>query len=122
MVVVVEDSVADPCISNDECPFSLSLCIAALGFITATGVVVVVVSSSKDVTTELVIVSMVATPAEEDVLDAGEMLFFCRTQASTFSLKSTGYVEHRTVASRSKIDCVARSAPGRCCSTKSKAN
>lgn len=94
---------------------------------TATGVVVVVVvvSSSKEVTTELVIVTIVGPSLAElraSVVDEGEILFFWRTQASTFSLNSTGYVEHRIVASRSSMVCVVRSALGSFSRTKSRAN
>jgi len=42
--------------------------------------------------------------------------FFCRTQASTLSVKSTGYAEHNLVAS-----CCSSACAGRCSSTKSSA-
>lgn len=130
VVVVVEDKVGllllldeVPLVISAALPLTLLLDLdVKMGFIMATGVVVVVVSSSKDVTTELVIVTIVAAPLNVVVVEAGEMLFFLRTHARTFSLNSTGYVEHRIVASRSNIDWVVRSALGRCSNTKSKAN
>lgn len=113
-VVVVDDIVAP--LVNATLPLTLLLLslfvgLDITGFMIATGVVVVVVSSSKDVTTELVIVTIVAPllllTVEEVlkvVVEDGAKLFFFRTQASTCSLNSTGYVEHSIVASRRSID------------------
>lgn len=113
-VVVVDDIVAPlvkATLPLTRLLLSLFAGLDITGFMIATGVVVVVVSSSKDVTTELVIVTIVAPlllfTVEEVlkvVVEDGAKLFFFRTQASTFSLNSTGYVEHSIVASRKSMD------------------
>lgn len=102
-----------------------------------------VVVSSNDVTTEFVGDIIVGGPTGIDAILIGigaklaagiavavvvvaaagaVLLFFCRTHANTLSLNSTGYVEHKIVASRNRVACDVRSACGKCCNTKSRAN